>query len=154
MTNPPSSKRTTCDNPMCSCDPCGCATCTCGVTRIGELERRVMTILWDVGDERELTGRQVADTLPEYAYTTVATVLDRLVHKGLVRRHDSRRPIRFSANGSQGAHTAVLMHETLADADDRRAALARFTDMLSTEEAVELRSLLDAKDGNATNTHP
>ena len=41
--------KTTCDNPMCSCDPCTCDTCTCGVARVGELERRVMTILWEQG---------------------------------------------------------------------------------------------------------
>ena len=71
--------KTTCDNPMCSCDPCGCDHCTCGVARVGDLERRVMTILWEQGGD-EMTGRQVADALPENAYTTVATVLDRLVH--------------------------------------------------------------------------
>jgi hypothetical protein len=93
--------KTTCDNPMCSCDPCTCDTCTCGVARVGELERRVMMILWERGDD-ELTGRQVADALPEHAYTTVATVLDRLVHKGLVRRRKLGRSIRFAAVGTQG----------------------------------------------------
>ena len=33
-----------------------------------------------------MAGREVAGLLPENAYTTVATVLDRLVHKGLVQR--------------------------------------------------------------------
>jgi hypothetical protein len=63
-----------------------------------------MTILWEQGDS-ELSGRQVADVLPGHAYTTVATVLDRLVHKGLVRRRMDGRAIRFAAIGSQGAHT-------------------------------------------------
>ena len=138
-------KSTTCDNPKCSCDPCTCASCTCGVARVGELERRVMTLLWE-GGPGESTGRQVADALPGHAYTTVATVLDRLVHKGLVRRRMDGRTIRFAAVGTQGAHTAVLMHEVLADGQDPRATLVHFAGTLSTEEAAVLRSSLDARD--------
>jgi predicted transcriptional regulator len=133
--------KTTCDNPMCSCDPCTCDACTCGVARVGELERRVMTILWEHDDE--LTGRQVADVLPEHAYTTVATVLDRLVHKGLVHRRKLGRSIRFSAVGTQGAPTAVLMHEALSHGQDPMAALVQFAGTLSPDEVAVLRRSLD-----------
>jgi predicted transcriptional regulator len=101
-----------------------------------------MDILWESSDA-ELTGRDVADSLPNNAYTTVATVLDRLVHKGLVRRRTVGRTIRFAAVGSQGAHTAVLMHEALAAGSDADAALIRFVETLSPEEAAVLRSSLD-----------
>jgi predicted transcriptional regulator len=133
--------KTTCDNPMCSCDPCTCDDCACGVARVGELERRVMTILWE--QEGELTGRQVADALPEHAYTTVATVLDRLVHKGLVGRRKLGRSIRFAAVGTQGAHTAVLMREALSHGHDPDSALVHFAEILSAEEAAVLRRSLD-----------
>ena len=112
---------TTCDNPMCACEPCACDDCSCGAARLGELERRVMDILWEEPD-RELSGRDVADALPDYAYTTVATVLDRLVHKGLVHRRMDGRTIRFTTVGTRGAHTAVLMHEALAADHDADAA--------------------------------
>jgi predicted transcriptional regulator len=102
-----------------------------------------MDILWEASD-RELSGRDVADVLPEYAYTTVATVLDRLVHKGLVRRRMNGRSIRFGAIGTRGAHTAVLMHEALAVDGDRDAALVRFAETLSPTEAAILRHSLDA----------
>ena len=140
-----SSASTTCENPMCSCDPCVCDTCHCGAASLGELERRVIGILWEEPD-RAMTGRDVAQRLPENAYTTVATVLDRLVHKGLVRREMEGRHIRFTAIGSPGAHTAVLMHEALAaGGDDRNAALVRFAQNLTPEEvAVLRRSLRDA----------
>jgi predicted transcriptional regulator len=141
-------KTTTCDNPMCSCDPCTCDDCSCGVARVGDLERRVMTILWEGGGD-ELTGRQVADALPDHAYTTVATVLDRLVHKGLVRRRMDGRAIRFAANGTQGAHTAMLMHEALSRGRDPSAALAQFAEILSPEEAAVLRASLAALDDTA-----
>jgi predicted transcriptional regulator len=140
-------KTTTCDNPMCSCDPCTCDACTCGVARVGELERRVMTILWDHAPD-ESTGRALANALPQHAYTTVATVLDRLVHKGLVRRRMGGRTIYFAAVGTEGAHTAVLMHEALADGHDPGAALVQFAGTLSPEEAAVLRSSLDALDGD------
>src|SRR5664280_225061 len=70
-----------CTNPKCTCDPCTCSDCKCGVTTLGDLERRVMEILWE-HPGIELSGRQIADRLPGYAYTTVATVLGRLGDKG------------------------------------------------------------------------
>jgi predicted transcriptional regulator len=132
---------TSCANPMCSCDPCTCDDCHCGASRLGELERRVMDILWEE-PASAVTGRDVAHLLPEHAYTTVATVLHRLVHKGLVRREMVGRAIRFTAIGTPGAHTAVLMHEALAAGGDRNAALFHFAKNLSpTEVAVLRRSL-------------
>lgn len=63
-----------------------------------------------VGRTLGLRVRDVVDVLPEYACTTVATVLDRLVHKGLVHRRIQRRTVLFTGVGTPGAHTAVLMH--------------------------------------------
>ncbi len=145
------SSATTCDNPMCSCDPCTCTTCMCGVARLGDLERRVMEILWKEPN-REMTGRDVADLLPENAYTTVATVLDRLVRKGLVRRRMDRGSIRFAAIGTQGAYTAVLIHEALSAGDEPEAALVRFAETLSPAEAAVLRRSLEALTEDADQT--
>ena len=136
---------TTCDNPMCACDPCTCDHCHCGAARLGELERRVMDALWAKPD-RELTGRDVAEALTGYAYTTVATVLDRLVHKGLVHRRMDGRTIRFAAIGTRGAHTAVLMHDALAADGDTDAALVRFVETLSQPETKVLRKALETLD--------
>jgi predicted transcriptional regulator len=105
-----------------------------------------MDVVWGEGD-RELTARHVADLFPEYAYTTVATVLDRLVTKGLVRRRMDGRTVRFSALGTQGAHTAVLMHRALASGSDPDAALARFAEKLNSEEVDVLRQALEARSG-------
>ena len=133
----------TCDNPMCSCDPCGCTDCTCGIAKLGDLERRAMDILW-ANSDRELTGRNVADELSEFAYTTVATVLDRLVHKGLVLRRKDGGRIRFSAVGSQGAHSAVLMRQAMEASPDADSALVSFARTLSAAEADVLRAALEA----------
>jgi len=130
-----------CDNPMCSCDPCTCDVCACGGANLGILERRVMGILWAEGGG-ETTGRQVADHLPEHAYTTVATVLDRLVHKGLVRRRMDGRKIRFAPVGSPDAHAAVLMRQAMAEGPDPEAALVTFAQTLSRAEVATLRHAL------------
>jgi predicted transcriptional regulator len=100
-----------------------------------------MDILWEEPD-RELTGRDVANVLPESAYTTVATVLDRLVHKNLVRRRMDGGKIRFSAVGSSGAHAAVLMRQAMAEGPDPDAALATFARTLSPSEVATLRDAL------------
>ncbi|MGO8872988.1 MAG: BlaI/MecI/CopY family transcriptional regulator [Acidimicrobiales bacterium] len=136
------STTSTCENPMCSCDPCGCTDCKCGAARLGDLQRRVMGLLWE-SCPREVTGRQVADELPRYAYTTVATVLDRLVRKGLVTRRMDGHTIRYSAVGTKGAHTAVLMHQALGEDSDPDAALLRFAESLSDSEATVLRRALN-----------
>jgi predicted transcriptional regulator len=142
---------TTCDNPMCSCDPCACDNCSCGVARLGNLERRVMDVLWEK-PESEPTVRDVADVLPDYAYTTVATVLDRLVHKGLVRRRMDRRTIRFTTIGTRGTHTAVLMREALSVDPDADAALVRFAETLSPSEAAVLGGALKGLEPKAPKT--
>jgi predicted transcriptional regulator len=127
---------------MCSCDPCGCDDCRCGVARLGELERRVMEIAW-ASVESDMSVRDVRRELPAHAYTTVATVLDRLVHKGMLRRRTDGRTIRFSAVGSRGAHTAVLMRKVLGEDDDPDAALCCFVEGLSESEATVLRRALN-----------
>jgi predicted transcriptional regulator len=101
-----------------------------------------MDIVWTT-HQGEMSGRQVADELPEYAYTTVATVLDRLTHKGVLKRRMDGRTIQFAPSGSKGAHTAVLMRHALAADSDPDAALVRFAENLSESEARVLRQALD-----------
>ena len=101
-----------------------------------------MDLLWE-DPGRELTGRDVADALPDYAYTTVATILDRLVQKVMVNRRMEGRAIRFSTIGTRADHTAELMHETLVVAGDTESALVRFAETLSRSEAEVLRRALD-----------
>lgn len=140
---------TKCDNPMCSCDPCTCAQCACGVVTLGDLERRVLGIVWDLPDP-EPTAREVADALPVHAYTTVATVLDRLVNKGLLSRRRDGRSIRFAPIGVRGAYTAVVMRQALATDSDPGAALICFANTLSSSEVAVLLDALDERTSNTT----
>lgn len=137
---------TTCDNPRCTCSPCTCDECRCGAgTTLGELERRVIEVLWEE-PEREVTGREVADALPSYAYTTVATVLDRLTHKGLVRRRMAGRSIRFIPSGTRASYTATVMHDALDASCDPRAALIEFAGSMKPSEVRVLRQVLGGPD--------
>jgi BlaI family transcriptional regulator, penicillinase repressor len=106
-----------------------------------------MEILWQEPDS-DLSVRDVADVLSEYAYTTVATVLDRLVHKGLVRRRLDKRTVRFTTIGTRGTYAAVLMHEALAVSHDSDTALVRFAETLSPSEASALRHALNRIERN------
>jgi predicted transcriptional regulator len=73
--------------------------------RLGELERRVMDVLWD-SEAKALTGREVADQLPDRAYTTVLTILERLRRKSLVERTTNGRTHRFAAADTREAYRA------------------------------------------------
>jgi predicted transcriptional regulator len=110
---------------------------------LGQLERKVMDVLWDA-PSGELTGREVADLLPDRAYTTVATILERLRRKKLVVRSASSKAHTFRAAATREAYTASLMLEPLGSAPDRNAVLVRFAQTVTADEARVLRKALDA----------
>ena len=113
------------------------------MARLGELERKVMDVLWD-STEGPQTGRQVADQLPDRAYTTTLTILERLRRKHLVERTSIGRTHLFAASASRETYMAELMVEALGGARDRNAVLARFAEVVSAKEALVLRQALDA----------
>jgi predicted transcriptional regulator len=135
-----------CENPFCSCDPCQClpGACQCGVSRLSGLERKVMACVWSPPLE-EVTVRDVATELPDYAYTTIATILDRLVDKEVLRRRLAKNTKYYTAIGSSSAHTAVLMHEALAADADQSSALRRFVSGLDPQQLEDLRDALGDK---------
>ncbi len=132
---------TTCSNPRCTCDPCGCADCACGAARLGELERRVIDILWS-GPEQEWSVRDVATQLPDYAYTTIATVLDRLVRKQLVNRRLLGRTVLFAPASTPADHASRVMLDALVMTSDPDEALAAFASSLSRAQRELLRRSL------------
>jgi predicted transcriptional regulator len=110
--------------------------------RLGELERRVMDVLWD-SDIKPLTGREVADQLPDRAYTTVLTILERLRRKNLVVRSTDGRTHRFAAADTREAYRAELMLDALGEPTaNRTAVLVRFAESVSPDEAEILRQAL------------
>ncbi len=111
--------------------------------RLGELEQRVMDALWEA-PETSMSGRQVADRLPDRAYTTVLTVLERLRRKEFVRRTTQGRVHYFRAAGTREAYVAEIMVDAMGSAGNRSLALARFAESVSPEEAQLLSRALRA----------
>lgn len=103
-----------------------------------------MEVLWTQPDTA-LRGRTVADKLPEYAYTTVATVLDRLSRKGEVHRTTEGRVHLYRATGTPGAHTAKAMRDALDRADDPGEALTHFVRLMPEDQLDTLRRALEAR---------
>jgi predicted transcriptional regulator len=122
------------------------------VRRLGDLERRVMDVLWD-SETQALTGREVADQLPDRAYTTVLTILERLRRKGLVERTTDGRTHRFAAADTRETYRAELMIDALGEPTaNRSAVLVRFAESVSPGEAEVLRRALDAASASLKET--
>ncbi|MEH1026880.1 BlaI/MecI/CopY family transcriptional regulator [Micromonospora sp. DT68] len=124
------------------------------MTRLGDLERAVMDVLWDVvpGTSDGVTVREVADALDgrELAYTTVMTVLDRLAGKGMVQREREGRAWRYRPAASREAHIAQLMLDALDLGGSRDAALVRFARSVTGTEAEVLRAALETEAGSGS----
>lgn len=100
-----------------------------------------MDVVW-AADGREVTARTVADALGQYAYTTVATVLNRLSRKGAVRRRLDGRTTMFAPVGTAADRTAAAMVGMLEASGDRDGALRRFaTSMTADDREALLRAL-------------
>ncbi|WP_239456578.1 BlaI/MecI/CopY family transcriptional regulator [Nocardioides solisilvae] len=120
-----------------------------GKAGLGELERAVMDVLWDLGPDADATVREVHGRLSEgrdVAYTTVMTVMDRLARKGVVVQQKEGRAYRYRAQATRAEMTADLMRDTLADlgSSERAPALVAFVEDASAEDLAALRKALAA----------
>lgn len=100
-----------------------------------------MDVLWARSSE-EPTAREIAESFPDLAHTTVATMLDRLTVKGLVRYRKEGRTRHFSAVGSRADYTAMSMYESLRTTDAPEAALVGFAELVSPGEGELLLEAL------------
>ena len=108
---------------------------------LGELERLVMTVLWGT-PETALSVREVAEHFPDHAYTTIMTVLHRLVQKGFVVESRQGRANLYRCAATKPEYVASLMAEALLDSDDKSAALTHFAAAMNTNEREILSQLL------------
>jgi predicted transcriptional regulator len=102
-----------------------------------------MNALWDAGKPmrvRELLNRLNEDR--ELAYTTVQTVAERLVKKGLLVRTPYRNAFRYAAAKSRDEHVSDLMLEALSASTDRLPVLARFARSVEEADALALMAEL------------
>ena len=112
--------------------------------RVGRLESEILEQLWAAG--RWLSGREVWERLGDEtrAYTTVMTVLARLVDKGLATRVEEGRGHLYRAAGDPDELTAQAIRSLLGATQDPRAALAHFVEGLDDPALVsELTAALE-----------
>ena len=109
----------------------------------GELEAEVLTALWAV--DTSLTAGEVQAHLDaDLAATTIITILNRLVDKGMVERTraDGERAYRYAPTRERAEHAADRMYAFLETDSDRRDVLARFVGRLSAEDRRAVLDLL------------
>jgi predicted transcriptional regulator len=109
----------------------------------GELEQAIMQVIWDA--DRPVTGREVVDRLAQsrpVAYTTVLTVMDRLVRKGILAKQPTGKAHTYRAVQSRETYTANRMASMLGASGNPAAVLLRFVEQLPRDQADKLRSAL------------
>lgn len=109
----------------------------------GELQAQIMSALWGQGQG---TVEQVRAALPKRhrgAYTTVQTVLNRLVDRGMLTRRKIGNSFVYAPRLSEGEYVSKSIARTLAGAssDARQVALARLVGRLERGELDELQKL-------------
>jgi len=112
--------------------------------RVGGLEIQILNQLWAA--DGWLTGRELWERLGDEsrAYTTVMTVLGRLVEKDLVERVEEGRGHLYRAAGDPDELTAQAISSLLAATHDPRMALAHFVENLDDPDLLaELAAVLE-----------
>lgn len=113
--------------------------------RDGALEYEILSILW--ASEVALQPGQIRDRLgDQLAYTSVATVLGRLLTKKLVERDGDGRAFAYSAIVDESELAARRINDVLSSSSDRREVLAGFVNTLSKRDAAEIRKMLNRGD--------
>ncbi|GAA2573837.1 BlaI/MecI/CopY family transcriptional regulator [Streptomyces sp. NPDC006349] len=107
----------------------------------GELEALVLSAL------REAEGPATAGWVQEHlggdlAYTTVITILTRLLEKGVVSRERAGRSFAWTPASDQAGLAARRMRKVLDAESDREAVLASFVTGLAPDDERLLRELL------------
>lgn len=123
--------------------------------RLGELERAVLEHIWS--SPEAVSVRMVHEAVREQralAYTTVLTVMTRLVTKGLLTRHRDGRAYLYAATDTRERHTAFSIRDHLdrLQPGHRREALRHFLEGASDEELADVRAGLAAIDARDTAT--
>jgi predicted transcriptional regulator len=109
----------------------------------GDLQEQVMRVMWkrDRGTVEDV--RQALPKKHRGAYTTVQTILNRLVDRGLLKRQKAGKAFLYSAKVSEADYIARSLNRTLARASEeaRRTALANLVGGLDATEMREINSL-------------
>lgn len=120
---------------------------------LGELEKQVMDIVWDC---KQCSTRDILTKLKKeknLAYTTVATILQRLHYKGLVRRTDGKSGHIYSPKVSKQSYSRNIAQTFLRKfinsfGDIAIASFAESIDKLSEKKRKYFLEILEEHDEN------
>ena len=120
---------------------------------LGELEQQVMDILWE---SKNGSARDVLEKLEKnrkLAYTTVATILQRLYEKGLVKRVENKSIHIYSPKVSKESYSKNIAQSFLKKfinsfGDTAIASFAESIDTLPQEKRKYFLKVLEEHDTN------
>jgi BlaI family transcriptional regulator, penicillinase repressor len=122
---------------------------------VSDNELDVLRVLWD--DGALALGEVHARLAKKYEYTTVQTMLDRLVQKGLVARDSRVRPARHRATVSRARamrHYLRLMLDKIADGPAPLVLELLRERQFSAEDLAEIRRRVEESAREHTNQQP
>lgn len=120
-------------------------------TSLGELEKEVMDILWEY---KNCSARDVLNKLQKnrtLAYTTVATILQRLYDKGLVKRTEDKSGHIYSPKLSKESYSKNIAQSFIKKfiasfGDTAIASFAESIDKLPDEKRKYFLEILEEHD--------
>ncbi len=115
---------------------------------LGELESEIMEIVWQ--SKNPISVRAVTETLKKkrkIAYTTVMTIMGRLVEKGLLKRTVSDRAYTYKEVYSKDTFITKTAHKIIKNfisnfGDGAVAHFAQEVNKLSPQKQKELKKIL------------
>jgi predicted transcriptional regulator len=102
----------------------------------GDLQAEIMSTLWQLGEGTVEDVRRMQPRRRRRAYTTLQTVMNRLVERGLLDRERRGRGYVYRARYNEAAYISRTISDQLASAspDARRAALHSLVGELDAQE--------------------
>lgn len=109
--------------------------------RLGELEQRVMDLLWESNPR---SVRDVMNALPQCpAYTTIATVMQNLKTKNMVKTQREGRLVFYLPKLTREEYVARRMHQALDTSSDRATSILHFVKNMPEDGLEMLRNYLE-----------
>jgi predicted transcriptional regulator len=111
--------------------------------KVGELEVMVLQELW--ASKAPLGPRELMERLPgkKRAYTTIMTILARLIEKGLAERFENGRTFVYQAAGNHDQLVARAIGQLIRSSNDPRIVLAHLVKDFEDPELInELQDIV------------
>ncbi len=117
----------------------------------GELEEKVMDILWNKGNATvKEVNEQLSKKGEKYAYTTIMTILDRLYKKGILDREKEGKGYRYFPKISKKEFEEMVTEKVISDIlkanpETAVAAFSGIIEELSEDEIKKLKEMIEKK---------